>query len=47
MKRLISVPIGLTLILTGLLLQGVGAERTGYLVELVGNRLAAEPDILP
>jgi hypothetical protein len=46
MKKLISYPIGIGLILIGLLLQAVGVERVGFIVESLGNRLA-EPDILP
>jgi hypothetical protein len=47
MKKLIFYPIGLGLILAGLLMQAAGAERIGYIVELFGNRLAPEPDVMP
>jgi hypothetical protein len=45
--KLISYPIGLGLILTGLLLQVVGIERIGFMLESLGNRLAPEPDVMP
>jgi hypothetical protein len=42
--------IGLPLVLVGLLMQIgelPGISRVGYIVELAGNRLAAEPDVMP
>jgi hypothetical protein len=47
MIKLVSYPIGLGLILAGLLLQLIGVKRVGYIVELLGNRLAPEPDVMP
>jgi hypothetical protein len=51
MMKLISFPVGLGLILIGLLVQIIGAPivgalRVGFILESLGNRLA-EPDILP
>jgi hypothetical protein len=46
MKNLISASVGVGLIAIGLLVQVVGADRIGFILESLGNRLA-EPDSMP
>jgi hypothetical protein len=41
--RFLAVPLGLVLIVLGLLMQLVGVKRIGFIVESLGNRLA-EPE---
>jgi hypothetical protein len=46
-EKTYSVPLGLGLILIGLLVQIVGVRRVGFIIESLGNRLAEEPYVLP